>query len=63
MTLTQKLLKIIEIVHSDGGIAFLKIRATLEDLEKQIDKGDARALQFEQELNHLLRFCELVSKG
>lgn len=63
MTLTQKLLKIIEIVQSDGGIAFLKIRATLEALEKQIDNGDAHAIQFEQELNHVLRFCELVSKG
>ena len=59
MTLTQKLMKIVEIVNSDGGVAFLKIRYMLEDVQREIDKGNANAIQFEKELDHVLRFCEM----
>lgn len=61
MTLTQKLMKIVEIVNSDGGVAFLKIRYMLEDVEREIDKGNANAAQFEKELDHVLRFCEMAA--
>ena len=59
MTLTAKLKKIVEIVNSDGGVAFLKIRYLLEDVQREIDKGNANAIQFEKELDHVLRFCEM----
>lgn len=61
MTLTQKLLKIIETVNADGGVAFIKIRAVLEDVDGEIKKGNANAIQFEQELDHVLRFCEMAA--
>ena len=61
MTLTQKLMKIVEIVNSDGGVAFLKIRYLLEDVQLEIDKGNANAIQFEKELDHVLRFCEMAA--
>ena len=62
MTLTQKLMKIVEIVNSDGGVAFLKIRCLLEDVEREIEKGNTNAIQFEKELDHVLGFCERASK-
>lgn len=61
MTLTAKLMKIVEIVNSDGGVAFLKIRYLLEDVQREIDKGNANAIQFEKELDHVLRFCEMAA--
>ena len=61
MTLTAKLIKIVEIVNSDGGVAFLKIRYLLEDVQREIDKGNANAIQFEKELDHVLRFCEMAA--
>ena len=61
MTLTQKLMKIVEIVNSDGGVAFLKIRYMLDDVEREIDKGNANAIQFAKELDHVLRFCEVAA--
>jgi len=61
MTLTSKLMKIVEIVNSDGGVAFLKIRYMLEDVEREIEKGNANAVQFEKELDHVLRFCEMAA--
>lgn len=61
MTLTSKLMKIVEIVNSDGGVAFLKIRYLLEDVQREIDKGNANAIQFEKELDHVLRFCEMAA--
>lgn len=61
MTLTAKLMKIVEIVNSDGGVAFLKIRYLLEDVQREIDKGNANAVQFEKELDHVLRFCEMAA--
>ena len=62
MTLTQKLMKIVEIVNSDGGVAFLKIRYMLEDVDREIEKGNANAIQFERELDHVLRFCEIATR-
>jgi hypothetical protein len=62
MTLTQKLMKIVETVNSDGGVAFLKIRLMLEDVQREIDKGNSQAIQFEKELDHVLGFCEMASK-
>jgi len=38
MTLTAKLMKIVETVNSDGGVAFLKIRFMLEDIDREIEK-------------------------
>ena len=61
MTLTAKLMKIVEIVNSDGGVAFLKIRYMLDDVEREIDKGNANAIQFAKELDHVLRFCEMAA--
>jgi hypothetical protein len=62
MTLTQKLMRIVETVNSDGGIAFLKIRAVLEDVEREIAEGNPQAIQFAEELDHIMRFCELAAK-
>ena len=61
MTLTQKLLKIIETVNADGGVAFVRIRAVLEDVDREIEKGNANAIQFAKELDHILRFCEMAA--
>jgi hypothetical protein len=62
MTLTQKLMKLVEIVNSDGGVAFLKIRFMLEDVQREIEKGNPQAAQFATELEHVLRFCEMAAK-
>lgn len=62
MTLTQKLMKIVEIVNSEGGVAFLQIRFTLEDVQQEINKGNPQAIQFAAELDHVLRFCEMATK-
>ena len=61
MTLTQKLMKLVETINSDGGVAFLKIRYMLDDVEREIDKGNANAIQFAKELDHILRFCEMAA--
>lgn len=61
MTLTQKLMKLVETINSDGGVAFIKIRYMLEDVEREIDKGNVNAIQFAKELDHVLRFCELAA--
>ena len=61
MTLTQKLMKIVEVINSDGGVAFLKIRVLLEDVQREIDKGNPQAVQFATELDHVLRFCEVAA--
>ena len=61
MTLTQKLMKIVEVINSDGGVAFLKIRVRLEDVQREIDKGNPQAVQFAIELDHVLRFCEMAA--
>jgi hypothetical protein len=61
MTLTAKLMKIVETVNSDGGVAFLKIRFMLEDIDREIEKGNPTAIQFAKELDHILRFCELAA--
>ena len=61
MTLTPKLMKIVEIINSDGGVAFLKIRYMLEEVDREIEKGNANAIQFERELDHVLRFCEMAA--
>lgn len=62
MTLTAKLMKIVETVNSDGGVAFLKIRFMLEDVDREIEKGNENAIQFERELDRVLRFCEAAAK-
>ena len=62
MTLTQKLMKLVETINSDGGVAFLKIRYMLDDVEREIDKGNANAIQFAKELDHVLRFCEMAAR-
>jgi hypothetical protein len=62
MTLTAKLMKIVETVNSEGGTAFLKIRFMLEDVEREIEKGNPNAIQFAKELEHIMRFCEMAAK-
>jgi hypothetical protein len=54
-------MRIVETVNSDGGVAFLKIRFMLEDIDREIEKGNPNAIQFERELDHVLRFCELAA--
>ena len=61
MTLTQKLMTSVEVINSDGGVAFLKIRVLLEDVQREIDKGNPQAVQFATELDHVLRFCEMAA--
>ena len=61
MILTAKLMKIVETVNSDGGVAFLKIRFMLEDIDREIEKGNPNAIQFARELDHILRFCEIAA--
>lgn len=60
MTLTQKLAKLLEI--AGDGYKFIFIRAVLEDVEREIEKGNPQAVQFAAELDHVLRFCEMASK-
>ena len=62
MTLTQKLMRIVELVNSDGGITFLKIRITLEQVQDARDKGSVQAAEFEQALDRVLRLCEHAEK-
>jgi hypothetical protein len=62
MTLTAKLLRIVELVNTDGGVAFLKIRFMLEDVEREAENGNPNAIQFAKELEHIMRFCEMAAK-
>lgn len=62
MTLTAKLMRIIDLVNSEGGGGFLKIRLMLEDVAREIAKGNSNANQFGKELEHVMRFCELAVK-
>lgn len=62
MTLVQKLTKLQEVINSQGGIAFLKMRFMLEDVEREIQKGNPRAIQFAKEFDHVLRFCEMAAE-
>ena len=62
MTLVQKLTKLQEVINSQGGIAFLKMRFMLEDVEREIEKGNPRAIQFAAEFDHVLRFCEMAAE-
>lgn len=59
MTLTAKLAKLLEI--AGDGYKFIHIRVMLEDVEREIDKGNANAIQFAKELDHVLRFCEMAA--
>lgn len=62
MTLTAKLMRIVELVNTDGGVAFLNIRFMLEDVEREAEKGNPNAIQFAKELEHIMRFCEMATK-
>lgn len=59
MTLTQKLAKLLEV--AGDGYKFIHIRVMLEDVEREIEKGNANAMQFAKELDHVLRFCEMAA--
>ena len=59
MTLTAKLAKLLEV--AGDGYKFIHIRVMLEDVEREIDKGNANAIQFAKELDHVLRFCEMAA--
>lgn len=60
MTLTAKLAKILEI--AGDGYKFVHIRMMLEDMEREIEKGNPNAIQFAKELDHILKLCEYVNK-
>jgi hypothetical protein len=60
MTLTEKLAKLLEI--AGDGYNFVHIRILLEDVEQEIKKGNANAIQFAKELDHVLKFCEMAIK-
>ena len=60
MTLTEKLAKLLEV--AGDGYKFIHIRVMLEDVEREIDKGNPQAVQFAKELEHVLRFCEVAAK-
>lgn len=62
MNLTQKLLKIVELVNSEDGIGFLKIRLLLEDVQIAVEADNPKAIQFEQSLDQVLRLCEVATK-
>jgi len=55
MTLTDKLLKISELIHSDGGLGFIKIRLLMEDIDAKIHEGNPLALKFEESLDNVLK--------
>lgn len=60
MTSTQKLLKILEIANSEGGVTFLKIRVFLETLDEEAKQGSDLAVRFQQELTHILDVLQKV---
>jgi hypothetical protein len=60
MTLTAKLAKLLEI--AGDGYKFIHIRLMLEDVEREIEKGNTQAIQFAKELDHVLRFCEAAAE-
>lgn len=60
MNLTQKFAKLLEIAND--GYKFVFIRVLLEDVEREIQKGNPQAVQFAKELDHVLRFCEYATK-
>lgn len=62
MTLIDKLMEIDHLIHSDGGVAFLKIRMMLEDVEKEIEKNNPHAIQFSLELDHILGFLKKAAE-
>lgn len=62
MNLTNKLMKIVELVNDNGGVNFIKIRMFLEDIEREIVKGNKNAIQFNTELDHVLKVVEHATK-
>lgn len=63
MTSTQKLLKILEITNSEGGLTFIRIRMFLEALDKEAEQGSELAATFQQELTNIMRVLEKVNEG
>jgi hypothetical protein len=61
MTLDKKMLKLLETLND--GYRFLQIRFMLEDVERKIEEGNPLAIQFAKELDHVLGFCEAVTKS
>lgn len=62
MTLAQKLLEIDTMIHADGGIAFLKARAQLEEIERLAEDGEPLAQQFSKSLDDVYRFMMIVTR-
>ena len=60
MTLIEKVLKIDEFMHEDGGMGVLKLRWAFENIEQKAAEGDARAIEFALGLDRVYRLCELV---
>jgi type II secretory pathway component PulF len=60
MTMTEKLLKLLEIAND--GYRFLQIRDILEDIDREIQKGNPLAIQFSKEFDHVLGLCEVATK-
>lgn len=61
MTLTDKLLKISQLVHGDGGINYIKIRLFLEDVDIAIINGHPRAQELDRALSTVLKVLEHVT--
>ena len=58
MNLTNKLMDIVELVHENGGVNFIKIRMFLDDIDREIEKGNKNAIQFEKELDHIYKIVK-----
>lgn len=60
MTMTQKLIKLLELAND--GYNFLQIRFVLEDIDIEIQNGNPLAIQFSKEFDHVLGLCEVATK-
>ena len=49
----DKLMNIDMMINDNGGFNFIKIRMMLDDIDRLADEGNAKALQFIKELEHV----------
>ena len=62
MSLTRLLLDIMTMVNDNGGTDFLKIRATLDEVDKLAELENPRAMQFKTEMQHIHDFLAAIVK-
>ena len=60
MPLTEKLMEIEALIHSEGGAGFLKIRAHLEDVDRLAKEPDPLAVKFSKSLDDVYRFLKIA---